>query len=121
MTRPHTTKSAYAHALALAFITASTVSVMAAPPAYVGNWAPDAGLCDPAEPLVQLKARYLGLPDTECKFTSVSGGGGVWKVRATCQGEGSKPAEQMTIRATKKKLSIKYAGDARLWTYVRCK
>jgi hypothetical protein len=107
--------------VASAMVPAAVVPANAAKAAYVGNWSTTGKRCDPELGVIELKARSLVTVDAECKFTSVTGGSGVWKVRAKCVGEGGRNTQRFTMWANATRLTLKYSADPRRFNYARCR
>mgnify|MGYP001348430211 CR=1 FL=1 len=95
---------------ALAAAMLATGAARAADPAYVGTWASDLAQCKIGQerqeaPLVLSKDGY-DQHETHCRFTSVEGGDGEWKVKSDCTVEGSAEAYDFTLTVSGDTLTV---------------
>lgn len=82
----------------------------AADPAYVGTWASDLAQCGvaqerPEAPLVISKDGY-DQHETHCRFTSVDGEDGDWRVKSECTVEGSAQPYDFTLTVSGTTLTV---------------
>lgn len=112
-------------ALVVAALLSSDAGPAFAKPAFIGVWDSSATACkrDKAQPseLTVMTARSFREVDQICTFRSVTGGGGVWNMRVFCDGEGLYGKQHMTVWATPKIMTIKFASLKEHWNFVRCK
>ncbi|MCC7253931.1 hypothetical protein [Hyphomicrobium sp.] len=92
-------------------------SARAADPGYVGTWASDLAQCKvPQErqeaPLVLSKDGY-DQHETHCKFTSVDGADGEWKVKSNCTIEGTAEPYDFTLTVSGDTLTVTDEAGAR--------
>jgi hypothetical protein len=85
-------------------------SAFAADPAYVGTWASDLAQCKVDQsrqeaPLVLSKDGYDQY-ETHCKFKSVDGADGDWKVKSDCTVEGSAEPYDFTLTVSGDTLTV---------------
>ncbi|MDQ8700519.1 hypothetical protein [Hyphomicrobium sp. LHD-15] len=88
----------------------ASASAHAADPAYVGTWASDLGQCKVAQerqeaPLVLSKDGY-DQHETHCKFKSVDGADGEWKVKSDCTVEGNAEPYDFTLTVSGDTLTV---------------
>lgn len=79
-------------------------------PAYVGTWASDLAQCKVGQdrqeaPLVLSKDGY-DQHETHCKFTSIDGTDGEWKVQSDCTVEGAAQPYAFTLTVSGDTLTI---------------
>lgn len=87
-----------------------TASVRAADLPYVGTWASDLAQCNVAQerqeaPLVLSKNGY-DQHETHCKFASVEGADGDWKVKSNCTVEGDAQPYDFTLTVSGDTLTV---------------
>ncbi|HML42363.1 MAG: hypothetical protein JNN24_06460 [Hyphomicrobium zavarzinii] len=95
---------------ALAAVLAATAPARAADPSYVGTWASDLAQCKVGQdrqeaPLVLSKDGY-DQHETHCKFKSVDGADGEWKVSSECTIEGSAEPYNFTLTVSGDTLTV---------------
>lgn len=94
-----------------------------AKPLYVGTWSANAAQCRSGntDGLFMIKTKSYHFFEQDCAFRSVVRRAGAWNVVARCSGEGTHSTDRFTLWATKKVLTLRYAGEASISNYVRCK
>lgn len=107
--RTRSTTRSFGLCAAMAALLATT-SARADDPAYVGTWASDLAQCkvgqDRAEaPLVLSKDGY-DQHETHCRFTSVDGADGEWKVKSDCTVEGAAQPYDFTLTVSGDTLTV---------------
>ena len=92
-------------------------------PAYVGKWASSAAACrsGDADRILTLRANHYHFFEVDCRFLNITGGRGVWNVRARCSGEGVTGIERMTIWAAGDRLTIRERAGGTRANYERCR
>ena len=113
-------------AAALAVSTAAApASANAGPPSYVGRWAAQPEWCrnkpgNTDELPIRFTARRMDGFENTCRFDRVRGGPGLWRIDATCQGEGMTERRQMELRVDGATLRLKDRGDSAATRFTRC-
>ncbi|WP_072391696.1 hypothetical protein [Hyphomicrobium sp. CS1GBMeth3] len=107
---PTTRTTALFGASALLIALSAAASVHAADPAYVGTWASDLAQCKVGQdrqeaPLVLSRDGY-DQHETHCKFTSVEGADGDWKVKSNCTVEGDAQPYDFTLTVSGDTLTV---------------
>lgn len=97
-------------AISLAAQALAAFPAHAADPAYVGTWASDLAQCGvaqdrPEAPLVISKDGY-DQHETHCRFTSVEGEDGDWRVTSVCTVEGSTQPYDFTLTVSGATLTV---------------
>ena len=98
-------------------------SAASAKPLYVGTWSASPDLCPAPNTDAHfiIKANSYHFFEENCAFRSVVRTAGAWNVVARCSGDGTRTTNRFTLWATKKVLTLRYAGEAGIANYVRCK
>jgi hypothetical protein len=94
----------------LAATLVASVAAHAGDPAFVGTWASDLAQCKVGQdrqeaPLVLSKDGY-DQHETHCKFKSVDGADGEWKVTSDCTIEGSAEPYDFTLTVSGDTLTV---------------
>lgn len=118
-----TTSTALFAASTLLIALGAMAPVRAADAAYVGTWASDLAQCKVGQdrqeaPLVLSKDGY-DQHETHCKFTSVEGADGDWKVKSNCTVEGDAQPYDFTLTVSGDTLTVTDEAGSR--DLLRCR